>query len=228
MAPRKSPAPKPARTRILLVDDHPLIHEGLVQLIAQEPDLETCGQAASGREALDMAASRNPALAIVDLSLLDMDGLDLIKDLAARFPGLAILVLSMRDERFYAERALRAGARGYITKGERPRTILAAIRRVLQGDVYLSDRMAALLMRRLIDHNSPEAATAVDALSDRELQVLSSIGEGLGPSQIADRLHLSVKTIETYRAHIKDKLSIDDAAALRQYAIHWMQEHRPG
>lgn len=212
-------------SRILLVDDHPMIQEGLKQLIAKQPDLELCGAATTGREALEQAAQLRPDLAIVDLSLEDMDGLDLIRDLTGRNPGLAILVLSMRDERFYAERALRAGARGYVPKGRRPRTVMAAIRAVLDGQVYLSEKMASRLLRRVVHEAPPEDSSPVDSLSDRELEVFSLIGQGLGPSKIAQRLHLSVKTIETYRSHIKRKLKLEDAAALRQCAIQWA---RPG
>jgi DNA-binding NarL/FixJ family response regulator len=213
--------------RILLVDDHPMIRQGLVTLIEQEANWSVCGQADTGREALELADETDPDLAVVDLALEDIDGIDLIKDLAKRQPDLRILVLSMRDESLYAERALRAGAHGYIMKGQRPGTLRQALQRVLDGDVYLSEVMTGKLMRRLVDHDAEDATSPVAELSDREFQVFTMIGRGMGPSEIADRLHLSVKTIETYRAHIKQKLALEDAASLRRYAIEWAQEQEP-
>lgn len=209
--------------RILLVDDHPLILEGLVRLINQHPDLEVCGEVGGFNEALQAAAELTPDLVIVDLSLGTESGLDLIVEFSSRHPELHVLVLSMHDETFYAERALKAGASGYIMKEQSPEKVIRAIQRVLEGEIYLSEKMAGKLLRRLAGKPALEDTSPVSLLSQRELQVLELIGSGLGTSEIARKLILSVKTIETYRAHIKDKLHLDDATALRQFAIQWMK-----
>jgi DNA-binding NarL/FixJ family response regulator len=204
-----------------------MIVQGLLRLLSKERDLEACGRAGTGHEALALARELEPDLAVIDLALPDVDGIELIKNFAARCPGVAILVLSMRDEAVYAPRALRAGAKGYIMKGQRPKKVLEAVRQVLDGEVYLSDKMASTMMRRLVQGDGKQAASPVSALSDRELQVFTMIGRGIGPTRIAQRLHLSVKTIETYRAHLKRKLRLPDAAALRRFAIEWTQSHLP-
>lgn len=215
------------RVRILLVDDHPMVRQGIIRVLGREEDFQVCGEAGTAAEAHELARTVQPAVAVVDLALPDADGIELIKDLHARHPDLVILVLSMRDEELYAERALRAGARGYVMKGKRPRQLVEAIRTALDGGVYLSETMAARLMRRLVDADAQGAeGSPVDSLSDRELQVFTLIGEGMGPTRIAEKLHLSVKTIETYRAHIKRKLNLPDAAALRKCAIQWAQNHK--
>ncbi|MFW6161382.1 MAG: response regulator [Planctomycetota bacterium] len=220
------PTAKPVR--ILLVDDHPMVRQGIISVLAREDDFEVCGEAGTAAEAHEMARSLKPEVAVVDLALPDADGLELIKDLHTRYPDMVLLVLSMRDEELYAERALRAGARGYLMKGKRPRQLVEAIRTALDGGVYLSETMASRLMRRLVDTDAETAeASPVESLSDRELQVFTLIGAGLGPTRIAEKLHLSVKTIETYRAHIKRKLNLPDAAALRRCAIEWAQSNNP-
>lgn len=216
------------KARLLLVDDHPIIREGLIRLVARQEDMEVCAQASTAQEALQAVAAHEPDLAIVDLALGDDDGLDLVKDLKARHAHLGILVLSMHDENFYAERALRAGAMGYVMKQERLQTVVEAARRILDGGVYLSPRMLARTVRRFSGRSQPQDDSPVDSLSDREFQVFRLLGEGLGPTAIAQRLHISVKTVETHREHIKAKLSLDDAAMLRQCAIQWSQEHFAG
>ena len=217
---RKTPERK---TRIFVVDDHPLIRQGLIQLLGEQENMEVCGEAGSGIEAAAAIDELKPDLAIVDLSLKDMNGLDLIRDMSGKQPGLSVLVLSMHEELFYAERALRIGAKGYIMKGGPLEEVLTAIRRVLDGDVYLSDKMTSRIMHRLVGGQSAEPATPMDLLTDRQLRVFILTGEGHGPSEIAEKLHLSVKTIETYRSRIKEKLDLSSATELRRHAIHWVQ-----
>ena len=209
---------QPAPARVVVVDDHPIVREGLAQVIEHRADLTVCGEAGSAAEALDVIAEARPDVAIVDLSLRDRSGLDLIKDVAARFPDVSVLVLSMRGESPYVERALRAGARGYVTKEEGTAKVIDGIRAVLRGQMYLSEKMSAEVLRRMLPARGQSAA---DLLSDRELEVLARIGAGEGTAEIARNLELSVKTIETYRERIKQKLDLDDAAELLKYAIAW-------
>jgi len=206
----------------MLVDDHPIVRQGLAELINRESDMTVCGQAESGAAAIVLTDTAQPDLALVDISLDDMNGLVLIKSLKARQRNLRVLVLSMHEESLYAERALRAGAHGYIMKREAPTKVIAGIRRVLAGDVYLSDELSARIMRKFA--NGPDAAgeSSVSRLSDRELEVYSHIGQGLKTGQIAAKLSLSVKTIETYREHIKEKMGLNDATELVQSAIKWV------
>ena len=215
------------KDRILVVDDHPLIRQGLMQLINSQPDMEVVGEAKNGHEAIEALSKLDPDLAIIDITLEDLSGIDLIKDLKARYPDLSVLVLSMHDESIYAERALRAGARGFIMKGGRLKDMMTAIRKVHSGEVYLSDTMTARLMHRLVGNSGSMDSSPMDLLTERELRIMELIGEGMGPSRIAKTLHLSVKTIETHRAHIKEKLGLDDAAAVRRYAIQWTRDRGP-
>jgi len=203
-----------------------MIREGLRQLLSREPDIEVCGEAGSGHEALAAAGKHPPHLVILDLALPDMDGMDLIKSLRSRYPSVAILVFSMRDERLHAERALRAGAAGYLMKGERPRRIVEGVRRVLRGEVAVSEAMAADLLRWLVRPAASKDRSPLSALSDRELEVFQFLGRGQGPSEIAERLHISARTVETHRLHIREKLHLESAAALRRYAIEWAQNNR--
>jgi DNA-binding NarL/FixJ family response regulator len=212
------------KRRVLLVDDHPMIREGLRQLLAKQPDLEVCGEAGSGHEALAAAAEQSPDLVFLDLSLPDMDGVDLIKDFRSRHPHAAVLVFTMRDEQLYAERALRAGAAGYLMKGERPQIILEGVRRVLGGEVAVSEAMASTLLRWFVRPGASADRSPLAALSNRELEVFHLLGEGCGPREIAERLHVSVRTVETHRLHIREKLHLDSAAALRHYAIERTQQ----
>jgi DNA-binding NarL/FixJ family response regulator len=211
------------RAKILIVDDHALIRRGLEQIVNEQQDLEVCGEAESEAEALQAVSDLKPDLAIIDLSLGEKNGIDLIGSIKSKAPELPILVLSMHEETFHAERALRAGAQGYIMKGGSLDNLTAAIRKVIGGDIYLSDKMTSMMARRLMGDNPQELKSPLSVLSDRESRVFELIGEGYGPSEIAGKLHLSVKTIETYRSHIKEKLNLESATALRQFAIQWRQ-----
>jgi len=210
------------KIRILIVDDHPIVRQGLAELVNHEDDFAVCGQAEDYHKALRAIGQLNPNMAVVDISLKETSGLELIKDIHSQHPDLPVLALSMHDETLYAERALRAGAMGYIMKQEATENVIAAIRKILGGEIYVSDRMASRMVRKLVAGQTVTTTSAVDCLSDRELEVFRLIGKGHGIRQISERLYLSVKTIETYRAHIKDKLNLADAAELLQYAIQWV------
>jgi len=209
------------KTKILIVDDHPIVRQGLTELIEHEKDLEVCGQAENAHQAIQVLKELKPDMAIVDISLKETSGLELIKDIKAQYPNLLVLALSMHDESLYAERALRAGAKGYIMKAQATEKVVTAIRKILNGEIYVSDRMAAKMVRKFIDSGPDVGASAIERLSDRELEVFHLIGQGFGTRQVAERLHLSIKTIETYREHIKQKLNLADANELLQYAIQW-------
>lgn len=208
--------------KILIVDDHPIVRKGLAELISQEKDLMICGQAEDAPEAMKSIKALKPDMVIVDISLKQTSGMELIKDIKTQYPALPVLTLSIHDESLYAERALRAGAKGYIMKQQATEKVVMAIRKVLSGEIYVSDRMTAKMMHKLVGGGPDAGASAIERLSDRELEVFRLIGSGYGTSQIAERLHLSVKTIETYRAHIKEKLNLADAAELLRYAIQWV------
>jgi DNA-binding NarL/FixJ family response regulator len=217
----------PIRSRVFLVDDHPLVREHLRALLQREADLEVCGEAAEAPAALSLIGKQKPDLVILDISLKRSHGLELLKDLRRQHPNLAVLVLSMHDEALYAERALRAGARGYITKEEATVDVLSAVRKVLAGHAYLSERMSARMVQKLVGGRVDTAASPEELLTDRELQVFQLIGGGMGTRQIAEELRVGVKTVESYRARIKEKLRFADANELLQQAIHWVQsEHR--
>lgn len=207
--------------RIFIVDDHPIVRQGLTQLISQEPDLLVCGEAEGAPAALQAITKLRPDVVIVDISLKEGDGIDLIKSICARHDEIRILVLSMHEEMFIVERALRAGASGYLPKQEASDKVLTAIRGILAGDLYVSESLSPKLMARLLAGKAARGEDAVTRLSDRELQVFQRIGEGMGTQQIAGAMNLSVKTIETYREHIKEKLGLKDARQLMQYAIRW-------
>jgi DNA-binding NarL/FixJ family response regulator len=210
-----------APARILLVDDHPMVRERLAQVIIEEPELTVCGEAEDRRQALRAIYETKPDLVIVDLTLKNSHGLELIKDIAAEHPKLAVLVLSLHDESLYAERVIRAGARGYITKQEATRNILLAIRRVLDGNIYLNEKTASRLAAKIAGRPHAEGLF-VDRLTDRELQVFEQIGQGHGTRDIASGLDVDVSTVETYRARIKEKLQLKDASELLRQAIHWV------
>lgn len=209
--------------KVFLVDDHPIVRQGMAQLIEQESDLFVCGEAEDAPQALQGIEKNQPDVVLVDISLKSTSGVDLIKDLKIRHPRLPVLVLSMHDESFYAERVLRAGARGYVTKEEATEKVLTAIRQVLRGEVYLSDRMAARMLSKLVNGSGERGTSPTDRLTDRELQIFECIGRGLGTREVAQRMHLSVKTIESHRANIKRKLNLDNATQLLQHAIQWVQ-----
>ena len=212
------------KAKVVVVDDHPIVREGLAELINREKDLTVCGDAADVVQAMKVIAESKPDIAIIDISLKDSSGLQLIKRLRGADEKLCILVLSMHDEDLYAERALRAGAQGYIMKREAPREVVSAIRRVLAGEIYVGDELAARFMRRFVGGEPHVGGSPVELLSDRELEVFDFIGQGLKTGQIAERLHLSVKTIESYREHIKEKLGLRNATELVQHAIKWVHE----
>ncbi len=209
------------RRTVFVVDDHPLLRQGLALLINQQQDLEVCGEAEEAQAAMRAISKKKPDILIVDISLNGPDGLDLLKNIRASYPDLPVLILSMHDEAIYAERALRARANGYIMKQEATEKVLVAVRRILNGEVYLSDRMANKMLQQYIGGSPAAIQSRISALSDRELEVFCLIGAGRSTREIAEELHLSVKTVETYQAHIKGKLSLHSGRELIQHAIQW-------
>ena len=214
-------APAALPRRIFIVDDHPIVRQGLALLINREPDLVVCGDAEEANSALQGIENLKPNVVVVDISLNGPDGLDLLKSIRTRDPNLPVLILSMLDELLYAERALRAGASGYIMKQEATEQVLVALRRILGGEIYVSDRMANKMLHRFVGGSAVETRSPITDLTDRELEVFRLIGEGHGTRQIAKDLHISVKTVESYQAHIKDKLSLKNGRELVQRAIQW-------
>lgn len=220
-----NPYPQPLkRTRIILVDDHPVVRDGLAEAINREPDLTVCAVADDHNAALEAVEHAQPQVAVIDLMLKGSSGLDLIKDIHTRWPEMLILVVSMHDEMLYAERVLRAGARGYITKQQATRDIVIALRRILSGGVYLSESASSKVLTRLASHPQPAGDSILDELADRELQVFELIGRGLGTREIAQQLHIDGKTVDTYRARIKEKLKVQTSSELLQLAIRWSKE----
>jgi DNA-binding NarL/FixJ family response regulator len=212
-----------SKIRVLIVDDHPIVRQGIAQLINQEADLTTCCEAGSAQEALDLVDKDAPDILLVDISLDGVSGIELVKMLKSRYPKIPALVISMHDESLYAERALRAGARGYIMKQEATEKMLTAIRQVLRGDIYLSEGMQGKILQRVLAGND-SGLSPIDLLSDRELEVFRLIGHGYATSDIARELNRSVKTVETHRAHLKDKLGLKNAAELTRYAVRWVEQ----
>src|SRR5947208_220517 len=211
------------KIRVLLVDDHPILRKGLAQLINLEPDMMVCGEAEDGPRAFELAGTCNRDVAVIDVCLKGGNGIELVKNLKARFPDLPTLVLSMYDESLYAERALRAGSLGYIMKEEAIEQVLVAIRRVLTGDIFLSDKMKSRMLQQLTGTNRSKGITnPIESLTDRELEVFRMIGEGRSTRQIAGELHLSVRTVEAYREYIKGKLNLKNSTELVQHAFHWV------
>lgn len=213
-------------TRVLIVDDHPLLRKGVGQLIDQEKDLMVVGEAEDAHKAITAIETSKPDIALIDITLGGASGIELLKNVKARFPKIKMLVLSMHDESVYAHRALRAGASGYIMKQEGAEKVLSALRKVLHGEVYLSDRLGNRMLHSLVHSRSSPTSDPVEELSDRELEVFSLIGQGHGTRIIAGKLHLSIKTIESHRAHIKDKLNLQTAAELVHHAIQWVQSEQ--
>lgn len=209
--------------KIFIVDDHPIVRKGLSQLIDQEADLVTCGEASDAQSALQILMKLKPDLAIVDISLQGMDGIELTKNIRARYGNLPVLIISMHDESLYAERALRAGARGYIMKQEATEKMMEAIRRVIRGDLYISEKVSAGIVKKFVDGKSKRSSSPEELLSDRELEVFRLVGQGFGTRQIAEELRVSVKTVETYRANIKEKLNLKNARELIKHAVYWLE-----
>jgi len=223
-----SAKPRPARSkkRLFVLDDHPMMREGLSQLINHEEDLMVCGEAGTGRETVEAVGRLKPDLLLADISLPDKNGLEVIKDLRALQPELAVLVVSMHDESLYAERVLRAGARGYIMKHEGGRKLMDAIRQVLAGKIYVSERVSSNILETFSGRNSEDGRTVLTNLTDREFEVLQMLGLGKGTSQIAAELHLSSKTIEAHRANIKRKLGLKTGSELVRYAVRWVETQK--
>jgi DNA-binding NarL/FixJ family response regulator len=212
--------------KVLIVDDHPAVREALAIRISGQPDLEVCGEAADVAEALRVAAEAEPDVAVIDIALKAGSGIDLIKRLRDRDDRVRLIVWSMYGEELYAERALRAGAMGYLTKDQATGRILDAIRQVLDGKLYLSPAMSEKLLKRVVGSGGREAVRPpVESLSDRELEVFRLIGQGLKTQEIAARLHLSVKTVETYRSRIRGTLELKDGAELGRRAVQWALEN---
>ena len=229
---RRSPALCPSRgawhwrnmghkTKILLVDDHPLVREWLANLINQQLDCQVCGEAANESDALELIGTAKPAIAIVDVSLEGGSGIELIKNIKALYPDVMVIVLSMHDEMLYAERALRAGARGYIMKREATKKVLQAIRCVLEGRLYISEKVTAMMAEKFVDGQPAATDSPVQQLSDRELEVFQLLGRGYSTRQIAEDLHISFKTVQAYYARIKEKLNLTNATELLREAIRW-------
>jgi DNA-binding NarL/FixJ family response regulator len=214
------------KKNIFLVDDHPLVREWLGNLIHQQPDLVVCGEAESAPQALQAIGRSKPDVAIVDISLKDGSGIELIKDLKAGHSSVAVIVLSMHDEQLYAERCLRAGARGYIMKRESTKKVIAAIRQVLEGKLYVSEQLAARFAEKFVEGREGGADNPLQRLSDRELEVFGLLGQGLETRQIAVSLHISMKTVQVFCARIKEKLDLSNATELLREAIRWHESRQ--
>jgi len=222
MKKEKQAAPAGQRNRIFIVDDHPIVRKGLAQLINQEPDMVVCGEAENAQNALELLKRIRPDLAIVDISLQGIDGIELIKKIKDRDINLPILVVSMHDESLFAERALKVGAKGYIMKQEAIEKMMEAIRKVIKGEVYVSERVSATIVKKFIDGKAESSRSPMEVLSNRELEVFQLIGQGFGTRQIAGELNVSIKTVESYRANIKEKLNLRNAAELIRHAVHYV------
>src|SRR6202021_3417958 len=216
------------KRKVLVVDDHPIVREGMALLINREPDLIVCADAEESNAALEAIDSLRPDLTIVDISLPGRDGLELLKMIRAKDPQMPVLILSMHGETTYAERALRAGPNGYIMKQEATDKVLVAIRRILNGEIYVSDRIASKMLKHYITGSGALPNSSIADLSDRELEVFRLIGEGHGPRQIAKELHIGEKTVASHQAHIKEKLSLRSARELMQHPIQWRMNEKNG
>jgi DNA-binding NarL/FixJ family response regulator len=213
------------KKRVFIVDDHPIVRVGLSHLINQDKDFFVCGEADSVHKAIKAIEEIGPDIVIIDVCLKGQSGIELIKNIKGRIPDLPILALSIHDESIYAERVLRAGARGYIMKQEACEKVLTGLRQILDGDIFVSSKVAAKIMNKFIDKKAAQYDSPIDMLSDRELDVFRLIGQGLGTRQIAEELFLGIKTIETHRTRIKQKLKIKTSAELVQYAVRWGQNY---
>ena len=214
------------KKRVLIIDDHPIMRQGLAQLINHQSDFMVCGEAEDAFEALKAITVTTPDVAIVDISLKQRNGIELIKDIRIHHPNLEILVLSMHDESLYAERVLRAGAKGYIMKQEGAEKVMVALRQIMKGQVYVSDNMASKILQIFAGGRKNGSDSPMETLSDREFEVFQLIGQGRGTRQIAEDLHLSVKTVETHREHIKVKLKLKEAVSLLRFAVQWVESQK--
>lgn len=208
--------------RLVLIDDHPIMRHGLAQLIRAEEGLDVIGEAGSARDGLEVVGKLKPDLAVIDLTLPDKNGLELVKDIRALHPATQCIVLSMHDETLYGERSLRAGARGYVMKEEAADHLVTAIRKIISGGLYVSESLNARMLEQ-VTGASRSKATGMDALTDRELEILSLIGSGVPTKNIAAQLSISARTVEAHRAHIKEKLGMTDGASLVRYAVQWVE-----
>lgn len=220
---RASSSTKSLRKRLLIVDDHPIMRQGLAQLINHEPDLEVCGEAEDALVALDLLPKLKPDLLLADITLPGKSGIELIKDVQVLAPGLPVLVISMHDEALYAERVLRAGGRGYLMKQEGGRKLIEAIRQVLAGKIYVSDKVSAGILEAFSGRSGENDRSPMGGLTDREFEIFQLIGQGRGTAEIARELHLSPKTVETHRANLKQKLGVRTAPELVREAVRWME-----
>jgi DNA-binding NarL/FixJ family response regulator len=223
MTARKSSPVRNPKKRVLLVDDHPMLRQGLAQVINQQKDLTVCCEAGDAGEAEQRITSSKPDLAVVDISLEGKSGLEFIKDLQALHPEVPVLVMSMHDESLYAERVLRAGARGYVMKKAGGEAVLQAIRQVLSGKIYVSERMSAQILEKFSGARSAKHQSPIEMLTDREFEVFQLIGEGCVTREIAERLHISPKTVDVYRQNLKEKLKLPSATSLIQHAVRWVE-----
>lgn len=213
------------KVKIFLVDDHPLVREWLTNLIHQQPDLVVCGEAEDAPHALQQISATRPDVAIVDITLKQGSGIELIKNLKALCPEVAIIVLSMHDERLYAERALRAGAHGYIMKRETAKKVVTVIRQVLAGKIYMSESLTALFAEKFVDGRLPSGGSLLERLSDRELETFQLLGKGYETRQVAEMMNVSMKTVQAHCAHIKEKLRLTNATELLREAVRWQENY---
>jgi len=219
--------PDNRKRKVFIVDDHPLVREWLTNLINQQPDLVVCGESEGAPQAFAAIGACKPDVAIVDISLKDSSGIELIKSLKQSFPSVAVLVLSMHEESHYAGRALRAGARGYVMKRETTRKVIEAIRRILEGKLYVSEALAGVLAAHFADEKKGKDRSPIEQLSDRELEVFDMLGRGLGTRQIAETLGISLKTVQAYCARMKEKLNLGSGTELLREAIRWNDSRHP-
>jgi DNA-binding NarL/FixJ family response regulator len=214
------------KTKVLLVDDHPLVREGLANLINGQPDLEICGEASNEPAALQLIGTAKPDVAIIDISLENGSGIELVKSVKNIYPAVTTLVLSMHDESLYAERALRAGARGYIMKREAAKKVIQGIHAVHNGQLYISEKISAAIAGKFVEGRTSEPVSIVEQLSNRELEVFQLLGQGQNTRQISEQLHIGFKTVQAYCARIKEKLNLANATELLREAIRWQENQQ--
>lgn len=221
-----SKTPSTPKRTVMVVDDHPILRRGIVQLINDDPGLTVVAEAEDVPTALKLLAEKKPEAAVVDITLRDSNGIDLIREITEKWAEVPVLVFSMHDEAFYAERVLRAGARGYVTKGESAARVIEGLHKILAGEVFVSEKIATKMLHRVVGGSRATEGFPIDSLSDREFEVFGLIGDGLQTREIADQLGLSIKTVESHRENIKRKLNIENATELLQRAIHWVKFER--